>query len=946
LLNQKITIPSNSQLLFTLEEILNQMHTSGNLPYFAKLQDHGTLARVLYPTLMELRLTGITSSQLDPSSFVDEQKGREIQAILQAWESQLTTNNLADPATVYTTALLAPNNHQNTLFIIPANLDFPPLTHQFLQHITQANLIVLPQEAVYNLSQPEALTFQSKEKKEGESPLSWLYQPQDTPNPASLTINRAYGAANEVREVVRYLKQNAIPLDNALITVTNSGRYIPLFYTITLQLNIPATFADGIPAAFTRPGRFVLQLLRWMEEKYASAQLYRLLISGDTNIRQSSLLARLLREAGIGWDRTRYIPCINSLTNTFAKRAEAAKRDDKGTYAEYLSKQQKHVGSLKEILTQLFTAIPEADREGTVDFPALCQGIAEAVCTFSSTASEVEGSAQSTIREALTDAAYAYQHRLKLKEALPRLRQVLDALRIGASPPKPGHIHITSLSQAEWTHRPVTFIVGLDSGSFPGSGLQDPILLDKERRRIHPQLNQKTTEPAKKQYQLAHFLASRRGQLILSYPSFDTVEGRPFSPASILLQAYRLQSNNPEAGYTELLTAIPDPAGFTPMNTSNILTTAEWWMTTALQNTHDHGINTVEQCFYGLASGLQAETYRAQPEFTTHDGRVDADKDRDPRHSTTLTLSATQFEVLANCPYSYFLRYVLRIDPPDETEYDAGVWLDPLTRGSLLHDVYCRYLRETHNHNNPPDKTRLLKIAHELIAEIKQTIPPPSELVFEHEKEELLLGLEVFFRAEQEAICPPAWFEVPFGFGHEEVNAAGLGLPEAVTLPLPDGTQIRLRGRIDRIDYGTQDHLYQVWDYKTGKPYGYEDNQNLKQGRQIQHALYAYAAETILRQSGKDSKAEVEISGYLFPTDRGEAQRFGRPIAKRHLLYDVLTKGLDMVSGGLFCATEDSGRCTFCDYSVVCRQEETTARAREKKEHPDLKVWRELQDYD
>ena len=53
---------------------------------------------------------------------------------------------------------------------------------------------------------------------------------------------------------------------------------------------------------------------------------------------------------------------------------------------------------------------------------------------------------------------------------------------MGGLGPRGGCLHVAHVLAGGHSGRPHTFIVGLDDGRFPGVGLQDPILLDEERR--------------------------------------------------------------------------------------------------------------------------------------------------------------------------------------------------------------------------------------------------------------------------------------------------------------------------------------------------------------------------------------------------------------------------------------------------------------------------------
>ena len=52
--------------------------------------------------------------------------------------------------------------------------------------------------------------------------------------------------------------------------------------------------------------------------------------------------------------------------------------------------------------------------------------------------------------------------------------------------------------------------------------------------------------------------------------------------------------------------------------------------------------------------------------------------------------------------------------------------------------------------------------------------------------------------------------------------------------------------------------------------------------------------------------------------------------------------------GGAFCPGSDRERCTFCDYTAVCRSPAVTEWMAKKLEHPangELALWKELQSY-
>jgi ATP-dependent helicase/nuclease subunit B len=313
-----------------------------------------------------------------------------------------------------------------------------------------------------------------------------------------------------------------------------------------------------------------------------------------------------------------------------------------------------------------------------------------------------------------------------------------------------------------------------------------------------------------------------------------------------------------------------------------------------------------------------------------------------------MVMSCSRIEYLAGCPFAYFLRHVLHIYPPDEVLFDPGRWLDPLDRGSLLHRVYCNFMRKVAAKGEKVSFTRhrplIMKIAGELIAEYREIIPPPSDIVFNREARDIFLSCEVFLAAEEARPSDPVYFEIPFGLGKEEVDSAGGGLADPVEIPLGTGGFL-LSGKIDRIDR-VKDGVYSVWDYKTGGTYGFEDHRHLCGGRQVQHALYAVAAEKMIGAL-KGEQARVEVAGYIFPTVKGEGLRVSRRQTDRGAMVEVLNSLFDLLAGGIFVAADDGEKCSFCDYTEVCGGAAAVDRAKKLVSSGDLRLepWRRLKRY-
>ncbi len=288
---------------------------------------------------------------------------------------------------------------------------------------------------------------------------------------------------------------------------------------------------------------------------------------------------------------------------------------------------------------------------------------------------------------------------------------------------------------------------------------------------------------------------------------------------------------------------------------------------------------------------------------------------------------------MADCPFAYFLEYVLGIAPPEELERDEWAWLDAAQAGTLLHEVFRRFLEQITREGARPsaekDRRRLLDISEQEIAGWRRRIPPPNPLALERRRLEIRRACETFLASEERetANLIPVYFEVPFGWPGRASDCPGAG-PEPARLTLGGGAALRLRGSIDRVDR-RPDGGYEVWDYKTGSDYAFDPAKGLDGGRRLQHAVYAAVLEELLRRGGHPGK--VMKAGYLFVGPKGDGRRedFGYDARE---LREVLVPLCDQMREGAFRhGTDGREGCPFCPFESVCGGRVTASEAALRK---------------
>jgi ATP-dependent helicase/nuclease subunit B len=297
---------------------------------------------------------------------------------------------------------------------------------------------------------------------------------------------------------------------------------------------------------------------------------------------------------------------------------------------------------------------------------------------------------------------------------------------------------------------------------------------------------------------------------------------------------------------------------------------------------------------------------------------------------------------MGRCPLSYFFKYVLRIVPPDPVEADPGKWLDPGPFGELLHEIFYRFMsRLIAEHRRPSydrDRAALFKILGEHVKRYARIYPPARTSAFERQLRLMERAARIFL-IEEEELChtsQPKFLEAAIGLD-SDLEESLLQSREPVSVNLSADKTVRLRARIDRIDFtGTEEEpVYVIWDYKTGSAWKYEKHDALWQGRIVQHAVYLEVARHMLRKRVSPT-AEVSHFGYFFP---GQGARGLRLVHWKHQLEharDVIEKLCLIASTGAFLATDNAkDDCTYCDYNTICRDvEATAAAARRKLENP------------
>ena len=967
----KLKILDNSLGQIFLLQILKKLSRKKLLNYFQPPTFSPGISRSIYLAIKELRIAEFSSRNFPHSAIVNSKKSEDLLKIMQEYEKTLKEQNYVDEADIYLQAIKYKKKNQpkKEIFIVPSNIELNYLEEVFFRKIIlpESKVIYLPTPG--NLKKPASFYFSESYKEEENYPenlLDYLYDidkmPSSLPGKLNIELIQSHGEFNEVKGIIRKIKSQNIPLDEVSIFYTVQEPYSQYLYQLSRQYSLNITFGNGVSIKNTSPAKLFFALIDWIRDDYSIVKLYFLLTGGNFEFKNQQSnpdiptpqqVATLLRNSPIGRKRNRYIKGIDLVIKQLEREIEQVSEDRQERYRKKL----KDLFWTKEFITQIFHELPQENFDYTVSPKQIARGLINIVTNHSKIDEEnnLDEEAIKKIKERLTiliESDYPLPD-MPVNEALSLIADLIKNERVNCSEPRGGCLHTASYKKGIWLNRPYNFIVGMDSAKFPDSAHDGSILLDAEKKNTD-RINPNKEKGKESRYKMLQLLTNIKGKIILSYSRFDTQDNRELAPSSLMLQLYRLKTGDKQKDYSDFYSSFQDTSGFIPGKPREILDSADWFLYSARHNFLDI-VPLFKHLYPTLSEGFDAARQREKEELNSFNGKVKVDpKQVDPRLNRGLMVSSSRLELIAFCPYLYFLKYILKIKPPQEMIEDPGVWLDPSERGIIFHqifEIFYKKLKEISPAKTliPPSYKShwhiLEEIALSQLEQKRKRLAPPNNLVYQHESKEILDSCRFFLHCEEEKYKGeiPTYLELAFGT-RDNWNEE-LGKVKAVKLSLPGGKSISFQGKIDRIDK-LDGETYRIIDYKAGTPYGFSRSKYFQNGKQIQHALYALSLKKILAKAGISAFPKIQKAGYYFPTLNGQGRKYFYGEERRNQVLEIIDLLLDIVAQGDFAMIQKADDFMCADYRDILEQnqvmEVSGKNAKKYDEEPALDNLRRL----
>lgn len=468
-------------------------------------------------------------------------------------------------------------------------------------------------------------------------------------------------------------------------------------------------------------------------------------------------------------------------------------------------------------------------------------------------------------------------------------------------------------------------VVGLAEGAFPAPVREDSLLPDDERRHSDGELPLRSELVERQHRELLAVLAGAARQ-VLVVPrgdlrgSTDRIPSRYVAEVGSLLSGQQTRADflwHAEGPWVEHVGSFD--AGI--KQTAFPATAQEYRLRTLLSQPRRDNLYEVTDGLHDevFESGVRLLAGRRSSHFTRFDGNL---TDLALPSPVVHVMSATRLESWARCPFAYFGRQLLGIEPVENPEDELVI--TPARRGSLVHAVLERFLLSVlARPDGPPapkepwskeDHCLLGEIAEEVFAEFEAEGFVGRPLFWMRDRRGIRADLDAFLLADDarraETGGTPRAAEFSFGSDPKGVST--------VAIALSDGRSVEFRGKADRLDI-TESGRLEVVDYKTGSTRDYQAlsaDEPDGRGRRLQLVVYALAARRYVgipdapvaaRYWFITRKASFQTKGYEVTEE--VLERVGRTI-------ETMVEGIE---GGVFpnyttvASTTPWVDCAYCD---------------------------------
>ena len=451
------------------------------------------------------------------------------------------------------------------------------------------------------------------------------------------------------------------------------------------------------------------------------------------------------------------------------------------------------------------------------------------------------------------------------KEFPMLLEEGLSGLSIGILPDRRDAVTLGELTRSRLAPVDTLFLAGCSEGLFPPVHSNDELINDDELEALRAAglsvWEDSLSESEMDRLSVYTLISKARSQIFFSYPFSDG--GAELMPSPLIKNLHDLFPDAAKTVGMKRLTRFPVSKAVAFSELSDLV--SEW--------------KRVGKCPDGLP--LLARYFEADPAYSqavsdllcgsaANVSPAPLDK-RAARalYGDNISMSASRLELFARCPFAQYLKYGLGAEErklATEKASDAG---------TFLHDALDHFVKAVENGPAEWDSITDEEIDAVLDSILPDLLASHNDGIFLHDPR---MRESLFLRIRTIRICAHS-IARQLKAGRFEVaqTEMSFGMDDAfapVWLTLPDGTKVRIYGKIDRVDRTPDGKLIRIIDYKMGQSHKF-DPTLLMSGESLQLPIYFLAAE----QLGGECAGFYYMPLTLDPPEPGQTPE--------HLLYGL-----------------------------------------------------------
>jgi ATP-dependent helicase/nuclease subunit B len=534
---------------------------------------------------------------------------------------------------------------------------------------------------------------------------------------------------------------------------------------------------------------------------------------------------------------------------------------------------------------------------------------------------------------------------VSLTEVRDVLADRLAALEVEPPAHRYGRVLVCSPDQVRGRAVRVGFVPGLAERLFPQKLREDPLLLDDLRHEVGGTLTLQDDRAEHERLLLRLAVGVATERLYVSFPRIETAEARARVPSFYALEVMRAVTGRiPDHQTLELQASEEANASLAwpaPQRPEDAIDDFEHDLSVlrllmrSEENVKGHAHYLLRLNDYVRRSASERWA-RGRPPWSHYDGLVRVtDATRPFLQSQRLgarPYSVSALQNYAYCPYRFLLSAMYHLQPLEDPEPLER--MDPLTKGSLFHEVLAEFFRALQQRQMAVATTPLDAVLGILDATLTRVaasyaelLAPAVDRVWQDEVAGIRTDLHIWSR---ELAGSTGWEPWLFEFGFGLPDAPGRD-PNSRREPVTIDGRFVLRGAIDLIERKPGTKILRVTDHKTSKNRS-ERGSIIGHGQQLQPVIYSLAVEAA-------TGCTVESARFSYCTTAGGFTEHNVPINERSRgmgieALEIIDRAVEL---GMLPPAPAERACSFCDFLPVCGpNQERRARRKSREQIADL----------